>query len=223
MHILPSFQHIINPKLKNIYLSFSENGELIIKSPKVSNKEIERILIKKSNWIEEARKKVKLKKGKYKTIEDGTNIYLLGNNYSCNLIKFEKRHSKLNIINNQIEIYYSTYNNEKFISLVDNMYKEKAKEIIPDIVKRYSQIMNLKPLDIKFRKTKRQWGSCSSNNVLSFNTMVMKLPIDVIEYIVIHELAHIKHKNHQKSFWNLVEQFMSDYKDKITTLKEYST
>jgi len=83
--------------------------------------------------------------------------------------------------------------------------------------------MSLSPTDVRFRKTKRQWGSCSGKNVLSFNTMMMKLPHDVIEYIVIHELAHIRHKHHQKDFWQLVEQHLPDYKKKVKELKKYTT
>lgn len=221
--MLPTFKHIVNPKLKNIYLSFSDSGELIVKSPKVSNQYIEKLLIKKSKWIKEAREKIKLKKGKTSTVKNGTEIYFLGEKYICNLNEYKNKSSKLKVQGNNINIYYSTYDNSKFIALIHKFYKTKAKEVIPPLVHKYSKIMSLHPQEIKFRKTKKQWGSCSSKNVLSFNTMTMKLPIDVIEYIIIHELAHIKHKHHKKDFWNLVEQFMPDYKDKINTLKEYST
>ena len=223
MNLLPSFQHIVNPKLKNIYLSFDDYGELIIKSPKISNKELEKLLIKKSSWIENSKKRMKLKKGKLLNIVDGTKIYFVGEEYTCRLIRHQHKNSKIIVDNYSIDIYYSSYDNSKFISLVNNFYKLKAKELIPPLVEKFSNIMALVPKDVTFRKTKRQWGSCSSNNVLSFNTMVMKLPIDVIEYIIIHELAHIKHKHHKKDFWYLVEEFMPNYKNKINTLKEYST
>lgn len=53
--------------------------------------------------------------------------------------------------------------------------------------------------------------------------MMMKLPQDIIEYIVVHELAHIVHKHHQKSFWSLVEKHLPDYKQRIAVLKHYAT
>ena len=106
---------------------------------------------------------------------------------------------------------------------VDNFYKEEATQFIPLLVAKCSEKMALSPTSIRFRKTKRQWGSCSGKNVLSFNTMIMKLPQSVIQYIIVHELAHIKHKHHQKSFWNLVELHLPDYKQHVTELHTYTT
>ena len=105
---------------------------------------------------------------------------------------------------------------------MNHFYKEEAKQFIPVLVERWSEIMELQPNKISFRKTKRQWGSCSGKNDLSFNTMMMKLPHDVIQYIIVHELAHIKHKHHQKSFWKEIEKYMPEYKQHVTELKKYS-
>jgi predicted metal-dependent hydrolase len=65
---------------------------------------------------------------------------------------------------------------------------------------------------VGFRKTKSRWGSCSHKNSLSFSTNLAKTDPHFIEYVVVHELAHIKHKNHSKEFWNEVEKFLPDYK-----------
>jgi len=102
---------------------------------------------------------------------------------------------------------------------IDLFYKDEAKKIIPNMVYKYASIMNLKPNSIKFRKNKRVWGSCNYKNDLNFNILLMKFPISLIEYVVIHELAHIKHKNHSKSFWNFVEIYCKDYKQRIKEFK----
>ncbi len=106
---------------------------------------------------------------------------------------------------------------------IENFYKHKAEEIIIPMVEEQAQIMSLYPTAISFRKTKRQWGSCSSKNRLSFNTGLIKLPLDVIQYVIVHELAHIKHKHHQKSFWKEVERYSPNYKKLEQKLKEYLT
>jgi len=82
--------------------------------------------------------------------------------------------------------------------------------------------MNEKPVNIKFRKAKRRWGSCSIKNELSFNTSLVQLPLECIEYIIVHELSHIKHKHHKKDFWLHVKRFMPFYKEYEKTLKNYS-
>jgi len=82
--------------------------------------------------------------------------------------------------------------------------------------------MGVKPTNISFRKAKRRWGSCSHTNELSFNLSLAQLPLECITYIVIHELSHIKHKHHQKAFWNCVHEFMPEYKSCEKILKNYS-
>jgi len=104
---------------------------------------------------------------------------------------------------------------------IDTFYKNEAKKIIPPIVDKYSNIMNLFPTNLKYRKNKRTWGSCNYKNGLNFNTLLVKFPMEVIEYVVIHELAHIKHKNHSKKFWDLVEVYCPDYKQRENLLKSF--
>ncbi len=80
--------------------------------------------------------------------------------------------------------------------------------------------MGVEPKHISFRYLKNRWGSCSSTNRISFNYHLVKLSSSLIEYVVIHELAHIVHQNHSKEFWKLLHKHLADYKikeDKIKT------
>ena len=86
----------------------------------------------------------------------------------------------------------------------------------------WAQKMGVSYNSIKYRKAKRQWGSCSAKNDLSFNPMLMKLPPEVIEYVIVHELAHIRHKHHQKAFWAFVEKHMPNYRNHEAVLKTYT-
>ena len=83
--------------------------------------------------------------------------------------------------------------------------------------------MNLKPKKVSFRKAKTRWGSCSSVNNISLNIALTALPQTLSDYIIIHELAHIKHKNHSKDFWNCVSQYYPNYQEARNELKSYST
>ncbi|MDX4057818.1 DUF45 domain-containing protein [Aliarcobacter skirrowii] len=98
------------------------------------------------------------------------------------------------------------------IKNLDKFYKEEIQKIIPSLVEKYSNLMQLYPTKISYRKNRRTWGSCNFKNELNFNILLAKYPIFIIEYIVIHELAHIQHKNHSKDFYFLVEKFSPNYK-----------
>lgn len=223
MSLLPQYIHIVNPKLKHIYLSFDNEGNLVIKSPKVSWKQIEQLLLKKASWINTVREKIQKKKGKALDFNSVLELYFMGKAYPLTLTPHSKKRVKLNFDGSTFTLYYHTYDETLFQTHIDRFYKQEAQKQIPSRVAHWAEKMSLSPADIRFRKTKRQWGSCSSKNVLSFNTMMLKLPEDVIQYIIIHELAHIRHKHHQKSFWQLVEAYLPQYKMQVKELKNYTT
>lgn len=101
-----------------------------------------------------------------------------------------------------------------------NALKQKAKDILPKRVEYYSNIMKLYPKTVKINLAKTRFGSCSSQNSINLSAFLMLYPMEAIDYVVVHELAHIKYKNHQKEFYNLVESYMPDYKKRILLLKD---
>ena len=112
---------------------------------------------------------------------------------------------------------YNDYN----IKNIDKFYRAEIEKILPQKVEEYSKKMNLFPTSISYRKNKRTWGSCNYKNGLNFNILLMKFPIEVMEYVIVHELAHIKHKNHSKDFWNSVAVYCSNYKEVEKLFKNF--
>ena len=107
------------------------------------------------------------------------------------------------------------------IKNIDTFYRHEIEKILPQKVDEYSKKMNLFPTSISYRKNKRTWGSCNYKNGLNFNILLMKFPIEVMEYVIIHELAHIKYKNHSKDFWNLVYKYCPNYKEIEKQFKKF--
>jgi len=220
--LLPHYTHIVNPKLKHTYLSFDEYGELLIKSPGISRKEIETLLIQKSGWIRRAQKKLQEKKGYRVNFNDRMTLYYLGQSYPLKLEQSAEKVTRLHFDTEAFTLHYHTYQPELFQKKIDRFYRDTAQTYIPPLVSQWAETMELFPHDIRFRKTRRQWGSCSSGDRLSFNTMLMKLPEETITYVIIHELAHIRHKHHQKAFWKLIEATMPAYKEQVAILNTYT-
>lgn len=92
--------------------------------------------------------------------------------------------------------------------------RRKAKEVIPKKVDFYSQLMGVKPVSIRITSAKTRYGSCSSKNTLNFSLYLMDKDDRFIDYVVVHELAHIKHHDHSKDFYAFIEKFMPDYKER---------
>ncbi len=97
--------------------------------------------------------------------------------------------------------------------------KERAREVMPDKTAYFSKITGLNPNNVKITSAVTRWGSCSSRNNICYPYRIMLLPEDIIDYIVVHELCHIKEKNHSVRFYSLLQSFIPDYKDREKKLK----
>jgi hypothetical protein len=100
--------------------------------------------------------------------------------------------------------------------------KHKAKSIIPPKVEYFSNIMGVNPTGVKITSATTRWGSCNAMNGLCFSYRIMLLPDDLIDYIIVHELAHVKEKNHSKAFYAVVASYIPDYKDRQKRLRRWS-
>lgn len=98
--------------------------------------------------------------------------------------------------------------------------KNKVYKIISQRVKYYSSISNLKYNKINITNAKKRWGSCNAKNNLNFPLRLASASEKIIDYVVVHELCHIKEKNHSKKFWNKVQRLMPDYKKHRKWLKD---
>lgn len=98
---------------------------------------------------------------------------------------------------------------------------EKIKEKIGDRVKYYSQVMGVTVGRITIRNQKTRWGSCSAKGNVNFNYQLYYLPEELLDYVVIHELAHRSHMDHSGEFWSEVEKYCSDYRRRRKQLKSY--
>ena len=102
---------------------------------------------------------------------------------------------------------------EKLNSLIHYTTQVHEKEYILKRMAYFSQEMGLEYEKVKFRKMKSRWGSCSSKGSITLNTHLLKLPSELVDYIVVHELAHLKYMNHSKDFHALVERYLPNQKE----------
>lgn len=191
-------------------------------SVNIDNKNIEVELINKKSirhcylTIKNS-KKLQIRANQYFTHKDAQN--LIDSKYgwlSKNIVKLEQKEKK-----REKNYFLGEVFEDINKCALDDFYKTKAKELLPIMVEKNAHIMKLYPSALKFRKNKTRFGSCSSKNSISLNVLLMKYPLEVIEYVIIHELAHIKHKNHSKHFWSLVHQYCPNYKELDAMLKMF--
>ncbi len=98
----------------------------------------------------------------------------------------------------------------------------EAEELILPRVRQFAERFHFSVGKIEIKNLRSRWGSCSSKQDLAFSLFLIQLPWEVIDYVIIHELAHTVHMNHSKDFWQLVEVHQPQYRELRRTLKQYS-
>lgn len=123
------------------------------------------------------------------------------------------------------------YDKEKdFIYLPEQNSKERlikwlknnAKRIFTEVTAQTAMRMGVSYQSVSVNSARRRWGSCSGENAIHYSFRLLYAPKEVIEYVVVHELAHTKHKNHSKAFWLEVEKYVPDWKEKRNWLKTHA-
>lgn len=168
--------NIIYSKRKTIGIIIDDSGNVIIRSPKrVPLKMIEELVTEKTEWIERAKERIRIK-------------------------------------NNICKVKISDEEKQKLV--------ERAKLILPEKINKYSSIMGVKPSKVRITNAKSYWGCCNAKNVINFSWRLMVASEKTINYVVVHELAHINEKNHGKKFWSEVERIVYEINECKAELKK---
>ncbi|AWB11025.1 hypothetical protein TDSAC_1689 [Thermodesulfobium acidiphilum] len=213
-------EKIIRSKRKTIALQITDNATLIVKAPfGIDEKRIWEVIQKHSNWIENKKKEIEARDLKVlkKEFVNGEGFLYLGKYYKLYIVDNQDIPLKL-----EDNFYLSRSFLDKARGVFIDWYKKEAFNIISERVKWYAQKSNLKYSKINITNAQKRWGSCSSNGNLNFSYRLIMAPISVIDYVVVHELAHLKEKNHGKNFWIKVRMLMPDYKKHENWLKRYN-
>lgn len=106
-------------------------------------------------------------------------------------------------------------------SALQSWLKQQLKSEVENIIGRHSQVSGLMPCAIRIKAQKSRWGSCSARNNININWLLALAPPQVLEYVVVHELCHIKVKNHSQAFWDLVALHLPEYRRQRLWLKTH--
>lgn len=98
--------------------------------------------------------------------------------------------------------------------------RERAKQVLPALVARWAARTGLHPTSLRVTAAKGRFGSCSGRNGVCFSLFLMQYPSEAVEYVVVHELCHIRHHNHSREFWALVGQYLPDYRERKALLQQ---
>jgi len=225
--MIPDYTVRESKKAKHVGIKLSVREGMVIVVPYGYNqKKIPSVLKKKQQWITKNYKKIE-KERELILCETPDNLSNeLPNHISLRAIseewdveyrpttaKYIKIKESCNSEVNSLIIYGPVKDKLKCRKILQNWLNKKARNHLIPWLDDMSIELGLQVSDITIRNQSGRWGSCSSKRHININQKLLFLPEELVSYIFIHELCHIKHMNHSKSFWSLIKQFEPDYKE----------
>lgn len=208
------FRYLKNVKLKNIYISIGPENIVALKAPLVSMETLHTVIEKKAEWIFN---KISQQKNSFNIVlENNHPAQIFGNTYKVDIVKSALNPvgtAEIYLCEDKLKVLINPYlfKQEYFLKSLDKFLVQKATELITPIIEERSVQMGLVYKKLSFRSTKTRWGSCSSNGNISINYNLVRLPKECVDYVCVHELAHLKYLNHGHNFWSLVRYFVPEY------------
>jgi len=210
---------IIRTNRKTFGLEIKPDGQLIVRAPKTaSDALIKSMVAKKANWIAKTRARLARQYPSLaaKTFSSGETFYYLGEKYP---LRVTTRARPLLDLDGAFYLFKGAQDRAREIFI--EWYREETRQITDDLIQNYAGQYRFKINQVRITSARTRWGSCSGKNNLNFTYRLAMAPIEVIDYVVVHELAHLKVRNHSKAFWNVVAEIKPDYEQNRKWLKKH--
>ncbi len=219
---------IARAKRKTLGITVDITGEVKVSAPLyIDEKQIIEIVENKADWII---KKMGIVKEMQKNIVlrqfvNGEKILYLGKEHELKIVEMNYNKTEVILQNDTITVYLPEgMQKESKKQLIRKTlvlwYKKCFSDIIDEKIREYSLQLKVAPLKVVIKEQKTRWGSCSSKGNINLNWRLVMAPISVIDYVIVHELCHMKIMNHSKDFWNQVELIMPNYNVRRKWLRE---
>ena len=219
---------------KTVGISISEEGKITVRVPRVfSRDEVRQCVRQKGQWIlyHQQMMRRRQKNMEKRTYEEGEIFFYLGKEY---VLKKNRVSSIRNKKSFQIELFREENETGTMLlsfckgeweqidtkKVLEEWYKNAAREYINDKVLMYSKKISCTYHDIRIKNQKTCWGSCSTKGNLNFNWRIMMADPKIVDYVIVHELCHRLEMNHSAAFWKLVKEQIPDYMQRRNWLRE---
>ncbi|KGJ89367.1 M48 family metallopeptidase [Thalassotalea sp. ND16A] len=224
---LPEFTLVRSSKRKTVSLQVKSGKVRVLAPRQISDLQITELVEQKSVWlwrkINEQQQIVE--QSMVRQFIDGERYYFLGKQYSLAVVHASSKDVQL--IDDKIVVTLLKRDAapaliaDKVQTAMRQWYIEQAKVILQQRLSEQQQFTKLSATAVKIRHYKTRWGSCDSKHRINLNWLLVMAPVEVIDYVIIHELCHTVHLNHSSAYWQLVNQFFPHYKQAKTWLKSH--
>lgn len=212
---------LIRQRRKSVTIHIEDNLSIIVKAPySISQKEIDQIVIKHEAWIKKTLQDKK-ELAKQKDWINNEELLYLGQKLHVYIHEAPTKKLEVSVTDGTLTIVTPNKKDHFLIKTqVETYTKEQGLKLFTTLTDKYCKLLGCDYRSLTLRRQKTRWGSCSSKGGLSYNIRLMSAPIEVIEYVVLHEVMHLRHFDHSPAFWAAIAKVMPDYKTRQQYLKE---
>ncbi|MCC6543745.1 MAG: M48 family metallopeptidase [Nitrospirae bacterium] len=213
---------VVRKVIKNVHLSvYPPLGRVRISAPvRMDMDAIREFAISKLKWIKKHQHRIRSQEREApREYITGESHYYLGRRYLLRIIEYKASPDVL-IKHETIDLYVRPDSSvEKRASILDEWYRKKMKEIVIGLISQYEKVMKVQVSEFGIKKMKTRWGTCGVRaKRIWLNLELAKKPLDCIEYVVVHEMAHLLERNHNDRFKSLLDLYLPkwrSYKDEL--------
>ena len=207
---------LVRSKRKTLALIVETDGSLTVRAPlRMKESDIRHFIDAKTDWINRKQAQVKKDEVDPHQYVDGEQFWYLGKKFPLHIVPDDQ---PALVMDGLFKLKKSAQPQAE--ALLTKWYKNQARKFITERVEHFVREYGFMVEKIRISSAHTRWGSCSHKGTLSFTWRLVMAPPDVIDYVVVHELCHLKELNHSKAFWIQVESILPDYKRQRNWLKK---
>ncbi len=196
---------------RSIGLNIDERGLTVNVPLRASENWLHSVLQEKAGWVMEKLATWQAKKPVQQQWADGEPILFRGEIFKLRIVPglFDAQPQPHGI---HLIVHVSKTDNPAAIEkVVEQWYRREALQLFTECVEHFAPLMNVSAREIKLSAARMQWGSCTTRGTVRLNWQLIKMPLHLIDYVVVHELAHLVEMNHSAAFWRVVGEVCPDY------------
>lgn len=202
----------------------------VVAPPKISDRRIQAFVSAQQNWILDALKRVRHRAQTTPSLapalyDEGADVPFQGQQIPLTIKPTTAKRLRVQFTDQHFVVYLPSSQTEnsstQIKTALESWMKLHTRQLALQLIDKHSPKHQLFPRNLRIKTQKSRWGSCGPYNDINLNWLLLLAPPVIMEYVVIHELCHIKHKNHSQDFWQLVAAHMPDYLQHRHWLKQH--
>jgi len=214
-----AIDELIRSRRRTLSIQIGDDGRLIVRAPmRMAQRDIDEFVRSKEKWIAAKQEQARRQASRFapKEFVSGEEFFYLGEPYR---LQIEDKQSRPLVFNEGFHLSRAAA--PRAAAVFERWYRRQALRVMSERVDLYATANGFEFNRIKITSARKQWGSCGPRGDLRFAWRLVMAPLPMIDYVAVHELVHLRHRNHSKRFWSRVKSILPDFKQREDWLEEH--